>query len=380
MDKSLRILNIMGHFGGGVSTFIYNKALELNKSPIQYDVAMYGDYPDYFVKAIQSTQGEIFSLKNPKKEGWTNFKNSFLLPFKETDYDLICCHLSGLKVLPYYFLAKSHSNAQFVIHGHAADRLFDKGIKSKIKLSIDQMANRFCSHYHLGCSQIAVEATFGENSHHQANIIPNSFDIDRFLLDDKEKLEFRRHWRDALDLSDDEIVVGHIGRLSPVKNHQFTLRLAAYLKQYSSRKYKFLIIGDGPEKNHIKQMIEKKDLCDNVRLMDRQENIEQFYPALDIVIQPSFSEGFGLVAAEAQVAGIPVILSDCVSKEVDLDIGLAKFLSLAELSKWYKELLDFYGMAVPSAQTRKSAAVDKHLSHQQSAELFLSFLEEIAHN
>ena len=93
--KKLRILHVMSGFGGGISSFVLNKAQQMPKYDVIFDVATYDECSDEFERAIQATGGRIYRLQNPKKEGYKVFKASFSKPFEDNEYDLVHCHIEG---------------------------------------------------------------------------------------------------------------------------------------------------------------------------------------------------------------------------------------------------------------------------------------------
>lgn len=112
-------------------------------------------------------------------------------------------------------------------------------------------------------------------------------------------------------IPENALVVGIVGRLSYEKGHK-TLILAAGEVLKKADNAKFLIVGDGPEKPHIEELIEKLGIKDSCILTGFQEDIYSLVDIMDIVVQPSLdkSESFGLSVIEAMASGKPVIASN----------------------------------------------------------------------
>ena len=85
----------MSGFGGGISSFIRNKAEFMQGEDIIFDVATYDECADNFVKSIQNTGGKIHKLLNPKTNGWNSFKESYTRILDNNEYDIIYCHING---------------------------------------------------------------------------------------------------------------------------------------------------------------------------------------------------------------------------------------------------------------------------------------------
>ena len=70
------------------------------------------------------------------------------------------------------------------------------------------------------------------------------------------------------------------------------------------------MVGDGPERRNIEDLIRKLELEDDVRFLGKQEQVEEILQISDLFLLPSEYESFGLAAMEAMAANVPVISSD----------------------------------------------------------------------
>ena len=100
--------------------------------------------------------------------------------------------------------------------------------------------------------------------------------------------------------------VGMIGQLIVLKGHKYGLQAFSIL-QNEGYKFKYILIGDGPEKMNLIKIINENNL--DVLLPGTVLNIEDYLREIDVLVHPSISEGFGLVILEAMYFGIPVIAS-----------------------------------------------------------------------
>ncbi|MHA1249447.1 MAG: glycosyltransferase family 4 protein [Candidatus Helarchaeota archaeon] len=102
-----------------------------------------------------------------------------------------------------------------------------------------------------------------------------------------------------------------IGKLDKNKNFELLIFAAQKIVQ-KYPKTLFIIIGDGPNKNSIKNLINKLNLLNNIKILPEIdfESLKYFYELCDVFILTSFSEGFGLVCTEAMYFGKPVIMTD----------------------------------------------------------------------
>lgn len=153
--------------------------------------------------------------------------------------------------------------------------------------------------------------TYRISSEEITHTIPLGIHLDRFQISRKEK---RDAFRSKYKLKEDEIAIGIIARLSPVKNHKLFID-AFHRIVKSNKNVRAFIIGDGELKQSL--MIYAKALS----LYDEDANskitftswipqIDEALAGLDIVALTSYSEGTPVSIIEAQAAGIPVIATD----------------------------------------------------------------------
>lgn len=103
-----------------------------------------------------------------------------------------------------------------------------------------------------------------------------------------------------------EILIGIIGRLSPEKDIPSFLR-AAGLVTARTDKAKFVVVGDGPERDRLEQMARDMGLDGRVRFTGFVDDMGPIYSSLDVLVISSITEGLPLVVLEAMKHGIPVV-------------------------------------------------------------------------
>lgn len=151
----------------------------------------------------------------------------------------------------------------------------------------------------------------------KVKVIPLGFDLDRYQENIAEK---RKSFREQYQIDDDEIAIGIIGRLVPIKNHKLFIDSIAYLKQHSSKKIRAIIIGDGEERKKIETYIHFVGLDQANALINKNKTIVTFASwrkdidvvcaGLDIVALTSFNEGTPVSLIEAQAGNKPVITTN----------------------------------------------------------------------
>jgi glycosyltransferase involved in cell wall biosynthesis len=127
-------------------------------------------------------------------------------------------------------------------------------------------------------------------------IIPNGIDVQAF-----ERAEALPELR-----SSEEKVIGVVARLDLKKGFAYLLAAVRELKNFSHR-FKVVIVGEGPDRKAIEQMIERYGLQETVLLAGQQSNMPGAYAAIDIFVLPSLNEGLPMTVLEAMAASRLVI-------------------------------------------------------------------------
>ena len=100
-----------------------------------------------------------------------------------------------------------------------------------------------------------------------------------------------------------------VGRLDPVKNIDLILHALSQLVRQQKQNLQLLIVGDGPQRPQLEKLTGQLNLTDRVYFAGARRDVERLLKAADLFLMPSQWEGFGLAAAEALAAGLPVIAS-----------------------------------------------------------------------
>jgi glycosyltransferase involved in cell wall biosynthesis len=116
-------------------------------------------------------------------------------------------------------------------------------------------------------------------------------------------------WRRRWGISADEVVLGVIGRLSPEKGQQIFLEAFQGVVARTPNR-RAVLVGDGPEKERLVQLVRRLGLANHVLFTGHDSHIEELYPALDLVVIPSLSEGLPNVLLESLLYGKPVVAAE----------------------------------------------------------------------
>ena len=146
-------------------------------------------------------------------------------------------------------------------------------------------------------------------------VIPLGFDLTKFT---KNKETNRKEFREKYNLKEDQLAIGIIGRLAPIKNHSLFIEAIAYLKQNGITNFKAFIIGDGDTRDvitescRVNQVSWSNNSTDEVDVIFTSwiTNVEWALHGLDIVTLTSLNEGTPVSIIEAQAAGKYVVATN----------------------------------------------------------------------
>lgn len=143
--------------------------------------------------------------------------------------------------------------------------------------------------------------------------IPIGIDLERYRFDPDAREVARR----AFGFNRDQLIVGTVGRLVPIKRLDLLIHAAHSVVADGA---KLLIVGDGPEEDRLRKIVHRSGLTPSVTFAGKQEDIPAMLAAMDLFVMTSAEETYGLAAVEALAAGLPVVATTCPAVErADID-------------------------------------------------------------
>ncbi len=122
-----------------------------------------------------------------------------------------------------------------------------------------------------------------------------------------------------------------------VKNHEFMLAVLAACSQ-GGRDAQLLVVGDGPLRGRLEAQAEALEVADRVTFLGMRDDVPELLSAMDYVLMPSFYEGLPVALIEAQAVGVPALVSEAVTTEADLGLGLVAYQPLQSPQAWHQLL------------------------------------------
>lgn len=195
-------------------------------------------------------------------------------------------------------------------HGHVFHRYFGS-MKTVFFICIERLLGRFTDRIIVisPLQKRDICERFQIVRSGKVRVIPLGFDLSDFLLPKGDRNNIRKKF--FPDVSNEILVVGIVGRLTPIKNHRMFLDAVRWLKDKGkSDCFRFLIIGDGELREELIQYSHSLGVEDLVFFGGWQRDMPSLYRAMDISVLTSLNEGTPVTLIEAMAAGRPVIATE----------------------------------------------------------------------
>jgi glycosyltransferase involved in cell wall biosynthesis len=178
-------------------------------------------------------------------------------------------------------------------------------------------------------------------------IINNAIDLDRFTFDNSSRSFIRK----SLGI-EKNLVIGHVGIFNSTKNQIMLIDLINELV-LDFPSMILVLIGDGILRFSVEEKIKSLNLQENVLFLGMVNDTSKYYSAFDMLIMPSIYEGYPNVVLEAQVNGLPVLVSDTITNEIEVSDDIY-FISLLDKYAWLERIKDI-------ANRKQSRKIDHKL-------------------
>lgn len=325
---SIPILHVVTYMGrGGLETMLMNYYRNIDHTKVQFDFLTHRDFKADYDDEIETLGGKIYHL--PRLIPWSISYHRALDAFftEHPEYKIVHVHQDCLSSV-ILKAAKEHGVPVRIAHSHCNDQ--DKNIKYLIKLYYRSKISLYATKL-FACSDEAGKWMFRKEKY---DILRNAIDTQKY----KYNFEERALLQNELKIQN-KIVIGHVGRFSLPKNHLFLLDVFEIIKERCNNAV-LLLVGDGELRSEVEKKVQEKNLTDSVIFTGVRDDVPQLMQVMDAFVLPSRYEGLGIVAIEAQAAGIPCFLSDAVS-DAALITDLANKIPLRSNSEeWARIILN----------------------------------------
>ena len=309
MQKPIRILNLFTIMNrGGAETMVMNYYRNIDRTKVQFDFMVHRKEEGAYDDEIESLGGKIYRM--PAIRPWSDASyrkeiRKFYAEHKE--YRIIHSHMSELG---YYDFSEAERAGIPIRICHAHNRPYGIDLKTPFRWYYKRRIMPHITHMFM-CGEESGEWLFGKKNKDKFIQLNNAIDAEKYTYNCVKRQEIR----ETFGISENQIVVGHVGRFDPQKNHKFIIDIFAEV-QKQDKNAVLLLVGDDKSAigKEIHQKVEQLGL-QNVIFTGVRSDVSDLMQAMDVFLFPSLFEGLSVASVEAQAAGLPVLISDGVPIE-----------------------------------------------------------------
>lgn len=303
----------------GISTFILNNAKYLSRSNKVSILA--SNKVDPSIKSFLQVNGiSLIEILNRNKKPLQYFEK-LIRTIRNESFDVI--HVNGnSSTMVVELLAAKLAGCKYRV-AHAHNTVTEHTIIHNLLYPIFNA----CLTTRMACSKSAGQWLYRGKDFY---VINNGVDIREY----KPELKTRNIIRNRYKIKKSDILLGNIGLFNFQKNQQFLIPIIEKL----DKKYKLLLIGEGPLKKTVKRSVDDHKLNSRVFFAGKVDNVKDYLSAIDLFVMPSNFEGLPFALVEAQASGLQCIVSNKVSKESNLTKNV-NFISLNNVNAWVDMVL-----------------------------------------
>lgn len=305
---------------GGLATVMMNYYRSMDKTNLTIDFASTNVIAPELFKEISANGSCYFRLPCRKNV----FAYWFALTKLCKGYDVFHVHANSSTSLIELSAAKAAGVKIRIHHNHNSNTqhpILNLLMHPFFKISYTEA---------VACSELAGDWLFGKG---KFKILRNAIDLSKFSFNKN----VRARKRNEFGISEDEYVIGHVGKFNEAKNQFFLIQIFAHYR-VSHPNAKLLLVGDGDWRPKIEKWVSESGCETDIILAGLRTDIPDLLQMMDIFVFPSIYEGMPLSVLEAQASGLPCLISTNVTNDVKVGVDV-RMKTLADGSEsWAREL------------------------------------------
>ncbi len=331
----VKILQVLGTLNcGGAETIVVNWLRVLDRSEFHFDFLVYGSEKGYYEEVVESLGAHVIHIPEPSLNYLAFYRNVFKI-MQAKKYDAVHVHTlynGGFALRA----AKKCGIKVRISHSHTTQNRETEATNPILQIYERIMKSwilKYSTHY-VACGLQAGNFLYGDTFFSAKGtvlyngIVPELFHYDPRIRDEQRK---------TLQIGSDDLVIGHVGRFTKVKNHSFLIDILASLIEIRPN-CKLLLIGDGPLRRKIEEKSKELGVRDKVIFTGVCSNIVPYLHTMDVVVFPSLFEGIPMALIEAQSNGLPCLISDTISNEIKI-LKSSELISLNKGAQYWRDTL-----------------------------------------
>ena len=313
MTKPIRVLQVATVMNrGGLETMLMNYYRQIDRSQVQFDFMVHREEEGHYDDEIRRLGGKIYRMPQIKPGNYRKYfklLNQFFNDHEE--YKVVHSHINENSS----FVLRAAKQANIpcrIAHSHLSDLSLDYKLPFRLyaRTSMKSQPTNY-----FACSKKAGEWLFGKNKSKsdEVQVLNNAVNTAEFKFNDKKRKSIRKE----LGLREEQLVIGHIGRFTPQKNHEYLIDI--FHEVHDIKPDSVLILaGEGPLRGKVERKVAELGLSPFVKFLGVRKDVPQLMQGFDLFLFPSLYEGLPVVLVEAQAAGLQCVVADTITKEAKI--------------------------------------------------------------
>lgn len=326
-QRPVRVLHLVPSMSaGGIESLVLSLWESIDRTRVAFDIAALNSTEQLHTSRFEALGSEVSFISEAgvrtdfiSKVAWRiRAVPAFAEVLRRKHYDAVHIHTFRIHT-PFSAVAAFRGVPVRIVHAHESGKKHE-GIWSLLSRGARGLfgLDHFVTHK-IGCSDAATQWFWGDRAlaRGDAFTIYNGIEVERFLGSGQSTAINPRIVRGVRFI--------HIGRYAEQKNQEFLLEVFAAIRKVRSDAF-LDIVGFGPLEDRLRAKARNLGLANSIAFHERSVDVPTLLARSDFFLLPSLHEGFGIVAVEAQVAGVAVFVSDSITREIDM--GMAEFIPL----------------------------------------------------
>lgn len=345
---------------------VMNLYRALDRQRVQFDFLVFGDAIGAYEEEIKTLGGRIIRMPAPAQLGALRALRMMSALIRwEGPYAAVHSHInfaSGLALSA----ARLAGVQRRVAHSHVAGGSLGVGHGSAYR-TMGRTVIMLSATDIVACGDDAGAHLFGRRWEMRGQKVTNAIDVDQFLKADPAA--GRQLLRD-LGVSPNTRILGSVARLTYPKNHAFLLQLVVLLADATPPTV-LVLAGDGELRGALELEARRLGIEDQVLFLGERRDIPRLLKAFDLLLLPSHYEGLPVVLVEAQAAGTRCLVSEAVTRETDLGLGLVEYIPL-DTDRWASRIRTSSSGSLPTTEEIRNSFSQRGYAATDAAAQVLS--------
>ncbi len=334
--------------GGGADRVIFDYTVRMIPD-LEFDFIVHSEDKGILEEELLNKGCQIFHVPSLKTSGLFKYIKSLYRIMRNNQYDII--HVSqGYWGFAFIIIAFVLGIKIRIAHAHMA--YVPENRYQTIKRKIFSALTRLFATDLFACGIDSACWMWGEKNYKNNNIhiMSNAIDGTKFIFNSKLRQKLRQEWK-----VESNFVIGNVGRLECQKNQLFLVNLFSEILKIAPHS-RLMLIGRGSLESQLREKVHELGIDDFVIFTGVRDDVHKLLNLMDVFVLPSLFEGFPITLIEAQMNGLPIVVSSNITNESKFSELYTSLPLNIDLKEWAKEIVGFDDTRV---------AVDKTIQMQR---------------